>query len=59
MGACGLRWSGDALPQGYAMYGTIILFILVMLIANIGIVIRVQKSKKFRTKQLEQLVEGT
>ena len=50
LGGCGLRWSDDGLPQGIAMYGAVILFILTMLCANIAIIVRVQKSKRFQTK---------
>ena len=32
------------------MYGAVILFILTMLCANIAIIVRVQKSKRFQTK---------
>ena len=49
MGVCGFRWSGSGLPQGIAMYGAVIMFILTMLCANIAIISRVQKSKRFQT----------
>ena len=32
------------------MYGGVILFIMAMLCANIAIIVRVQKSKRFQTK---------